>query len=311
MSGPVRSQDLEVDDTAGASGPTVEITPSRTAEVGGHQVRRALPGRRRRTVGAWCFADHAVPSSSPLEVGPHPHIGLQTVTWLVTGEVRHTDSLGSDQVIRPGQLNLMTAGRGIAHAEQTAAGHRGLNHAIQLWVAQPESTRHGDPAFEHHGELPRVDLSTGTATVLVGTWSGATSPARHDTELVGVELTIGHGDALVPLDPSFEHAVVVLEGAALHDGQRGEPGALAYLGLGRDELTISSADGDASGTARAMLLGGVPFPETVSMWWNYVARTHAEIERANDDWRAGSDRFGPVDSPLPLVPAPTPPWARG
>jgi redox-sensitive bicupin YhaK (pirin superfamily) len=310
MSGPVRTQDLEADEVTATSGPTIEITPSRTAEVGGHRVRRALPGRRRRTVGAWCFADHAVPSASPLSVGPHPHIGLQTVTWLLAGEVRHTDSLGSDQVIRPGQLNLMTAGRGIAHAEQTVAGHRGLNHAIQLWVAQPDATRGGAPAFEHHASLPRVELTTGTATVLVGTWAGAESPARHDTELVGVELTLGRGEAVVPLESSFEHAIVVLEGAVLVDGQRVEPGALAYLGVGRDELRIAATEADRDESTRTMLLGGEPFPEAVSMWWNYVARTHDEIDRANDDWRDGSDRFGPVDSPLPIVPAPTPPWSR-
>ena len=142
----------------------IEISDSRTAEVGGLELRRSLPQRARRTIGAWCFADHYGPvtmtDERSMSIGPHPHIGLHTVTWLFAGEMVHTDSIGSEQLIRPGQLNLMTAGRGIAHAEETPATYRGTTHGLQLWVAQPESTRHGDPAFEHHAELPEMSFGS-------------------------------------------------------------------------------------------------------------------------------------------------------
>jgi quercetin 2,3-dioxygenase len=149
------------------------VTPSREAKVGGLRVRRALPRRERRTVGAWCFVDHMGPApvsnTETFDVAPHPHMGLQTVTWLLAGEVVHRDSLGSEQVIRPGQLNLMTAGHGVSHSEEHTGAYRGDLHGVQLWVAQPEFSRHGPPEFEHHAELPRVDLGPGSvATVLVG-----------------------------------------------------------------------------------------------------------------------------------------------
>ncbi len=289
--------------------PEVELTPSRDAEVGGVPVRRALPRRARRTVGAWCFADHfgpvAVDPGAPgMEIGPHPHTGLHTVTWLVSGELLHRDSLGSEQPIRPGQLNLMTAGHGVAHAEETpvAAAAAGLGqHGIQLWVAQPSSTRHGPAAFEHHAELPTVGLAGGRATVLVGelAGTGAVSPARRDTPLVGAELVLAAGGA-VPLDPGFEHALVVLEGALAVEGAAVAPGTLAYLGQGRDGVVLDPT-GDG---ARALLLGGAPFGEDIVMGWNFVARSRDEIDRAAADWNAGSDRFGVVASGLPRIPAP-------
>jgi redox-sensitive bicupin YhaK (pirin superfamily) len=290
--------------------PEVELTASRDAEVGGVPVRRALPRRARRTVGAWCFADHfgpvAVEPGAPgMEIGPHPHTGLHTVTWLVSGELVHHDSIGSEQPIRPGQLNLMTAGHGVAHAEETPAAGGApagvVQHGIQLWVAQPESTRHGPAAFEHHADLPTAGLAGGRATVLVGALAGsdAVSPARHDTPLVGVELVLASGGP-VPLDPGFEHALVVLEGALAVEGATVDPGTLVYLGRGRDGVVLAPA-GDG---ARALLLGGAPFGEEIVMGWNFVARSREEIDRAAADWSAGADRFGAVDSALPRIPAP-------
>jgi redox-sensitive bicupin YhaK (pirin superfamily) len=187
MSGPVRTEDAPPTGAAPAqaAGATLEVTLSREAQVDGQRVLRALPFRARRTVGAWCFADHMVAAqitdTHRLGIGPHPHIGLQTVTWLVAGEVLHTDSLGSEQLIRPGQLNLMTAGGGVAHAEQSPASYRGESHGIQLWVAQPEATRHGDAAFEHHAHLPQYEFDGAVATVIIGELAGVRSPARHDT----------------------------------------------------------------------------------------------------------------------------------
>jgi quercetin 2,3-dioxygenase len=186
MSGPVSTTDAPaVADIAPVEQQVVEVTESHEAVVGRFTVRRALPRRGRRTVGAWCFADHMGPADvtedSGLDVGPHPHMGLQTVTWLLAGEALHHDSLGSEQVIAPGQLNLMTAGGGVAHAEEATGSYSGQLHGIQLWVAQPEATRHGAAAFEHHAELPRVDLGGAEATVLVGELGGVARPARRDS----------------------------------------------------------------------------------------------------------------------------------
>jgi hypothetical protein len=285
----------------------IDVTDDHDAMVGEIAVRRALPRRERRTVGAWCFADHmgpaAVTENKGLDIGPHPHIGLQTVTWLIEGEALHHDSLGSEQLIRPGQLNLMTAGRGIAHSEEATGTYRGDLEGIQLWVALPEPTRNGDPAFEHHADLPQVEIGAATATVLVGDFGGTRSKARHDTPLVGVDLEARTGTTTLPLDRSFEYAAVVLRGSANVAGTPLRPGQLGYLGLDRDELRIEFAE-----PTRMMLLGGTPFGERISMWWNYVARSHDEIVAANQSWREPDGRFGEVQSLLPVIPPPPIPW---
>jgi quercetin 2,3-dioxygenase len=310
MSGPVGVADAPPTETqAGAVRPScVELIPSREAVVGAMRVRRALPRIGRRTVGAWCFADHMGPElvteTRGLDIGPHPHTGLHTVTWLVAGEVLHRDSLGSEQVIRAGQLNLMTAGQGVTHSEEATGRYRGQLHGVQLWVAEPEATRHGAAGFEHHAELPRVELDHAVATVLVGDFAGAASPARRDTELVGADLALRAGKGAWPLQPAFEHALVVLDGEVLVGEQVVRPGELAYLGTGRDELALSAA-----GPARLLLLGGEPFPEPVLMWWNFVVRGRDELDRAYRQWQAGDPRFGRLRSPLPRIPAPPPFWS--
>ena len=306
MSGPVDSDTAVVGD-GGTAPPVLEVADARSADVGGLPVRRALPQRRRRTVGAWCFVDHLGPATLDerlaVEIGPHPHTGLQTVTWLLAGAQVHRDSLGSEQLVRPGQLNLMTAGGGVAHAEESLE-YRGPLHGVQLWVAQPEATRHGPPDFEHHAELPQAELGSAVATVLVGRLGEAESKARTDTPLLGVDLALTAGTAVVPLVAGHEHAVVVLDGAVRLGGERVvEPGALAYLGAGRDELAVEVGD-----DARLLLLGGEPLGEQVVMWWNFVARSRAEVDAAFADWQAGSDRFGEVGSELARIPAPRPPW---
>jgi hypothetical protein len=312
MSGPVGTVDAPpAESRASSVAPAcVEITPSRMADVGGVPVRRALPRRERRTVGPWCFVDHMGPApvteTAGLDIGPHPHTGLQTVTWLLSGEVLHRDSLGTAQVIRAGQLNLMTAGHGVAHSEEATGHYRGELHGVQLWVAQPERTRHGPAAFEHHAELPRADLGHADATVLVGTLAGVTSPARRDSALVGADLALRRGTSTLALEPSFEHALVVLDGQVLVHDQPVRPGRLAYLGRGRDQLELSAA-----APARVLLLGGEPFGEPILMWWNFVARTREEITTAARQWRAEDPRFGQVDSPLPRLRLPPLPWREG
>lgn len=236
------------------------------------------------------------------DVGPHPHMGLHTVTWLVDGQLLHKDSLGSEQVIRPGQVNLMTAGRGIAHAEEATGQFVGTMQGIQLWVAQPEATRDGESAFEHHSSLPQVDLGGGVATVLIGDWRGTSSPARHDTELIGAELVLTQ-PTTIPLRREFEYALIVLEGAIGIDNQPLVPGKLGYLGLGRDELPV-----DVREPARVMLIGGEPFESPILMWWNFVARSREEVDAAFDSWRTQDDRFGRVRSRLPIIPAHEPFW---
>jgi redox-sensitive bicupin YhaK (pirin superfamily) len=310
MSGPVSTEDAGSDNPgAGPGMAAIEVTPSRQARVGDFTVRRALPQRGRRTVGAWCFVDHMGPASVPadrgLGVAPHPHLGLQTVTWLLAGEALHRDSLGSEQVIRPGQLNLMTAGHGIAHSEEgTGHGTREI-HGVQLWIAQPSSTRDGPAAFEHHSDLPVVDLEGATATVLLGESAGARSPARRDTDHVGLDLEIHDRTAAVPLRQDYEYGLVVLSGTLEVDGRVVEPGSLAYLGTGRAECRLVT-----SGPARALLIGGVPFDETVLMWWNFVARTREEINDAYRQWSSSDSRFGPVASALARIETGPPPWLR-
>ena len=283
--------------------PTAEVTDARESVVGSMTVRRSLPRARRRTVGAWCFVDHfgplAVEPDGGIDIGPHPHTGLSTVTYLLDGQVLHRDSLGSEQVIRPGQLNLMTAGQGLSHAEEPTGHYRGTLHGVQLWVAQPEATRHGAPDFEHHDELPRAELAGAHATVLVGSLAGATSPARQDTPLLGASLDLRPGGTAVPLDRSYEHLVVVLDGVLVLDDVPVRPGQSAYLGLGRQEVLLGAPDG-----ARVLLLGGVPFEERIVMWWNFVGRSREEVAEAAQQWQRAHDRFGRVATSLARVPAP-------
>ena len=285
------------------------VTDSRTTQVGEFDVRRALPTRGRRTVGPWCFIDHMGPATfSPeksYDIAPHPHLGLQTVTWLFDGEILHRDSLGSEQLIRPGQMNLMTSGEGIAHSEENPGVTSGQLHGVQLWVALPSSTRHGPSAFEHHGALPKFDMSNAEATVLVGTVGNATSSARRDSEAVGVELKLKQGEHVVPLEKGFEYAMVVTSGEVVVDNTLVTPGHLAYLGRGRDEIRLTTSEESV-----AMLLGGVPFDETIMMWWNFVARTQDEISAAYESWMKGDERFGRVASTLARIEVGPPPWFR-
>jgi redox-sensitive bicupin YhaK (pirin superfamily) len=243
-----------------------------------------------------------------VSVPPHPHLGLQTVTWLFEGAALHRDSLGSEQLIRPGQLNLMTAGAGIAHSEEDPGEGADRIHGMQLWVVQPDDTRWGEPAFEHHADLPGADLGTGTASVLIGAFGGAVSSARRDTDHVGVELDLRPGTTVLPLDPAYEHALIVAEGSpAVVDGTAGgatvAPGRLAYLATGVEELVLRSATRTV-----ALLIGGVPFDDEVVMWWNFVARSREELSGAYRGWAAGDDRFGPVSSALDRVAVAPPPW---
>jgi len=288
-----------------------DVLEARKASVGdGTEVRRLLPQRALRTVGAWCFLDHYGPddvSTGPgMQVPPHPHIGLQTASWLFEGLVLHRDSLGSRQLIRPGELNLMTAGRGIAHSEESAAGRPAMLHGLQLWIALPGSDRFTEPRFAHHADLPVVREAGAYITVVIGQHRGERSPAEVFTPLVGLEVAIPGGDDFVlPVREDFEHGVVAVDGSALVEGALIAPGLLAHLPPGQSEIRLSPAGGRR--LARFFVLGGVPFSERLVMWWNFVARTGEEIAQARDDWAAGrfAEVHGYPGDPLPAPPLPS------
>jgi len=257
-------------------------------------VLRLLPNRRRSTAGAWCFADHFGPeevdTGRGMWVPPHPHAGLQTVTWLIAGEVRHRDSLGTEQLIRPGQLNLMTAGRGVTHSEESPVPRSARLHGVQLWLALPRASADVEPSFEHLPALPRVPVGELGVTVLVGEIAGAASPARTYSPVVGAEVVAEAGAAgVLPLVAGFEHAVLAVDGLASVDGVDLAPGTLLYAGQGRTSMAISAAV-----DARLIVLGGRPLGEQFIMWWNFVAHSAEEIAAARADWERGHPRFGDV-----------------
>lgn len=285
-----------IDCPAQPSSACLEALATRDAELGGGlTIRRALPHRQRRLVGAWCFLDHfgplpLAPDARGMRIGPHPHIGLQTVSWLFAGEILHRDSLGYKQVIRPGQLNLMTAGRGISHSEETPAEHSAQLHGLQFWVALPEAHKNTEPAFAHHPDLPRITRDGMDIQLFAGQLFGEQSPAHYFSPLAGFDLQLpDSGTRSLPLEPSFEYAVLLTEGECTLDGQPCVPGQLYYLGRGRDAITVSN-----QAPARGGVFGGAPFGESLILWWNFVARTQEEIAAARADWEAEHARFGEV-----------------
>ncbi|MBT2897197.1 pirin family protein [Streptomyces sp. McG3] len=274
--------------------PVRELLAPRRVQLGeGTEVRRLLPNLGRRMVGAWAFVDHYGPddiADEPgMQVPPHPHMGLQTVSWLHDGEVLHRDSLGSLQTVRPRELGLMTSGRAISHSEESPKEHARLLHGAQLWVALPEAHRTIEPHFQHHTDLPVVTAPGVTATVILGELDGAASPGTAYTPIVGADVALAGGaEARLPLDPDFEYAVLSMSGEAEVDGVLVLPGSMLYLGCGRTELPLRAVS-----DAGLMLLGGEPFEEELVMFWNFIARSGEEIVQARNDWEKGS-RFGEV-----------------
>lgn len=286
------------------------LTPRRVQLGETTEVRRLLPNLGRRMVGAWAFVDHYGPddiADEPgMQVPPHPHMGLQTVSWLHDGEVLHRDSLGSLQTVRPRELGLMTSGRAISHSEESPKRHARLLHGAQLWVALPDAHRNVEPHFQHHTDLPTVTAPGLTATVILGELDGAASPGTAYTPIVGADLALTRGaEARLPLDADFEYAVLSMSGEAEVDGVPVLPGSMLYLGCGRSELPLR-----ALSDAGLMLLGGEPFEEELVMFWNFIGRTHEEIAQAREDWMSGT-RFGDVKGyDGPPLPAPDLPATR-
>ncbi|GAA4669246.1 MULTISPECIES: pirin family protein [Amycolatopsis] len=296
----------------GDGGGTATVLTPRDVPLGGPRamrVRRTLPQRERSLIGAWCFADHYGPedvaASGGMDVAPHPHTGLQTASWLFSGEVEHRDSLGTHAFVRPGELNLMTAGHGIAHSEVSTPDTTTL-HGVQLWIALPAGHRDDPRDFQHYAP-PLTGLPGATARVFLGSLAGSTSPVATSTPLLGAELTLEPGARLsLEVDPAFEHGVlqdtgsVTVAGATLHSGE------LAYLPPGAGRLDLAADE-----PARVLVLGGPPFGEEIVMWWNFVGRSHEEIAEFREAWQAGSDRFGRVEGyPGDRLPAPELPRTR-
>ncbi|MGN7797684.1 pirin family protein [Leifsonia sp. 22587] len=302
---------------AAVSEDVVEILEPRDVPLGGPRamtVRRTLPQRRRSLIGGWCFIDHYGPDdvsvSGGMRVPPHPHTGLQTVSWLFEGEIDHRDSVGSHALVRPGELNLMTAGHGISHSEVSTPGTARL-HGVQLWVALPSASRDVAPFFEHHAPVTGR-LGAASVKTFVGSLAGSGTPATVFSPLVGAELVVPAGSTIeVPLEASFEHGLLVDTGEVAVDGVSIPLWHLAYLGPGRTSLTLR-----AESDARVVLLGGEPLGEQIVMWWNFIGRSHDEVVAYRADWQgeviAGGDpdgRFGTVEgydgSPLPAPELPT------
>jgi redox-sensitive bicupin YhaK (pirin superfamily) len=300
-------------DVDGPLPPDIEILTPRDVPLGGPRamrVRRTLPQRARTLIGAWCFADHYGPDditeSGGMRVPPHPHTGLQTVSWLFSGEIEHRDSLGSHAYVRPGELNLMTGGYGISHSEVSTRSTRIL-HGAQLWVALPAEHRDTARDFQHHVPAP-VALDGGEARVFLGTLAGDTSPVRTFTPLLGAEIILDPGARVtLDVDPGFEHGVLVDTGDILLADTPLKPAELGYAPPGRTALTLANR---ATEPARLLLLGGPPFEEEIVMWWNFIGRSHDEIVQAREDWMKGT-RFGEVQgydsAPLPAPELPNAP----
>ncbi|MEV6716771.1 pirin family protein [Lentzea sp. NPDC051208] len=286
----------------------VEVLSPRDVPLGGPRamsVRRTLPQKQRSFIGAWCFCDHYGPDDVTMDVAPHPHTGLQTVSWLFTGEIEHRDSLGVHALVRPGELNLMTGGRGICHSEQSTASSSVL-HGVQLWLALPDAHRDAPRDFQHYAP-PTVEVDGASVRVFLGSLADSTSPVRTFTPLLGAEIVLPAGASLtLDVAPSFEHGVLLDTGDVTLGETALQPGDLGYVGTGRSTLALSSADG-----ARVVLLGGVPFGEEIVMWWNFVGRTHDEIAAFREEWQAETDRFGRVEGyPGARLPAPPLPGGR-
>ncbi|WP_269619116.1 pirin family protein [Zhongshania sp. BJYM1] len=308
----------QASEASNSSGCPVRVGRPESSRIGGAKkllgtgmtIERFLPSKHLRMIGAWTFLDHIGPAdiseSSGVQVGPHPHTGLQTFTWMIEGELLHRDSLGYEQLIRPGQVNLMTAGKGISHSEESPDGRPSAFHGAQLWIALPEEHRFIDPAFEHFPDLPKLQLSGLDITVIAGNAFGLSAPAKFYTPLMAADFFAAQSKlAVLALNPDFEYGVLVLDGRVNVVGENLDTTELLYLSCGRSSLEIIADEG-----SRFLLIGGTPFKEDVLMWWNFIGRTKEEISGFVADWNSGESKdFGKVVGyPGESLMAPLAPW---
>jgi redox-sensitive bicupin YhaK (pirin superfamily) len=301
-----------------AASAVLDVLEPRDVPLGGPRamsVRRTLPQRKRSLIGAWCFVDHYGPddvaATGGMVVPPHPHTGLQTVSWLFAGEVDHRDSVGSHALVRPGELNLMTAGRGIQHSEVSTPRTTVL-HGAQLWIALPDATRNAEPFFEHYVPTP-TRFGEATVRVFLGSLIGQSSTATTFSPLVGAQIDLPAGASVgLPIDPSFEHGVLVDAGELRVESETVAVAHLGYLARGSSTLRLTAG----ATPVRALLIGGAPLGERILMWWNFIGRSHDEIVRFRTEWQdqviengESDGRFGAVPDydgqPLPAPEMPT------
>ena len=275
------------------------VLPYRNVPLGGPRampVRRSLPQRAQSLIGAWCFVDHYGPDdvsrTGGMSVPGHPHTGLQTVSWLFTGEVEHRDTTGTHAFVRPGQLNLMTAGAGIAHSEYSTPATTVL-HGAQLWLALPAADQFAAPGFEHY-EPPPADVDGATVRVFIGALFGLVSPVPVYSPLLGAEVSLAPGQSLdVAVDPGYEMGFLCDIGSLAVDGAFAKPGEIIYCPAGSSGITLR---GGPSQRTRLLVLGGEPFGEQIVMWWNFIGRSHEEVAGFRLDWQrqraGGPGRYG-------------------
>ncbi|NLG46330.1 pirin family protein [Gordonia sp. (in: high G+C Gram-positive bacteria)] len=299
----------------------IEVIEARSVPLGGiraMKVNRTLPTRDRSMVGAWCFADHYGPEpvsqSGGMQVIPHPHTGLQTVSWLFEGEIEHRDSAGVHAMVLPGEMNLMSAGHGISHSEVSTERVEML-HGLQLWVALPDAVRDDPHGFQHYAppSVPLTDpagAAVGSMKVFVGTLGGSTADIVTATPLMGAEVIIEPRASVdLDVDATFEHGVLLDTDALEVNGVAIGRSSLAYVGPGATRLELVNT---TDVPARVVVLGGEPFEEDVIMWWNFVGRTHDEIVGYREEWQERAERFGSVDGwgSAEWIPAPPLPNSR-
>lgn len=282
----------------------------------GVEIRRTLPHAKLKMIGAWCFVDHFGPTTvtnaetNGMLVAAHPHTGLQTVTWLFEGSIEHRDSIGSVQLIEPGQLNLMTAGRGISHSEVSVVSEQAkVLHAVQLWLALPQESIGVSPKFEHLASLPRFDIAHGpdleiaSATVLAGEFMGYRAITNTYSPIMGAEIRVRAGETVeLPLNPNFEHGFLLAQGGVKVEGTDLPLSGLKYFAPGVESATLTAGNTDAI----LLLLGGEPFGEKILMWWNFIGRSQEEISKARTDWNSQDRSRFPsfVDDIGGWIPAP-------
>ncbi len=299
----------------------VEVVHPRFVPLGtgdGFQVGRVLPQRALSLIGGWCFLDHFGPGADTMRVAGHPHTCLQTVTWLFSGEIRHRDALGSDIVVRPGEVNLMTAGWGITHTEYSESDEP--LHGVQLWTALPEASRFVGPHFEHFATEP-VRIDDHEVAVFVGQLGDGDSPGAVYSPMVGAEVRFTSEDPLVvDVDEGWEFGVLADSGTVYFDDVEIPQTMLGYRPPGHRQLRLR-ADANPGHVVRAIVIGGQPLDEDIVMWWNFVGRSHEEIVAWRANYMAGIGAEQGGDNPNnfaltvrtnddPEIPAPPLPGVR-